>query len=144
MNEAQIKEKINNLFKNHKLTIISTIDSENNKPESAVMAFAESEDLGIIFGTSNQTRKYRNLQKNQNISFVIGWSSETGSVQYEGIARELSDNEAMQYGELLVLKNNQSEKFIIRENQKYFLVRPTWVRLVDTSLETGGVYELLF
>jgi nitroimidazol reductase NimA-like FMN-containing flavoprotein (pyridoxamine 5'-phosphate oxidase superfamily) len=144
MDDAQVKEKIKNLFESHQLTVISTIDSENDKPESAVVAFAEKEDLSLIFGTSNQTRKYKNLQKNKNVSFVIGWSSETGSVQYEGVARELSDDEAVQHGGLMVLKNRQTEEFVIREDQRYFLVIPKWIRYVDTSLETGGDYELNF
>lgn len=144
MNEDQVKAKIKDIFKNHQLTVISTVDDENNKPESAVIAFAEKEDLSLIFGTSNQTRKYKNIQKNQKVSFVIGWSSETGSVQYEGVAKELSDEEAMKHGELMVLKNKQTEKFIIRENQRYFLVTPKWIRLLDTSLATGGNYELSF
>ncbi len=144
MNEEQIKEKIRNILKNQQLTVVSTIDTETNKPESAVVAFAEKEDFSLIFGTSNKTRKYKNLQLNQNISFVIGWSAETGSVQYEGVAKELSFDEAQEHGELMVLKNKQIGKFIIKEGQKYFLVKPVWMRLVDTSKETGGMYELSF
>ena len=144
MNESQIKQKIQDLLKGQQLGVISTIDAENSKPESALVAFAEKDDLGLIFGTSNLTRKYKNLQKNNRVSFVIGWSSETGSVQYEGTARELSDDEALKHGELIVLKNNQAEKFAIQKNQRYFLVTPTWIRLIDTSRETGGNYEVSF
>lgn len=144
MNESNLKDKIRDLLKSQQLSVISTIDDIDNKPESAVMAFAERDDFSLIFGTSNKTRKYKNLQTNKKVSFVIGWSKETGSVQYEGIARELSDNEAMQYGELLALKGKQTKKFVLRDDQKFFLVSPTWIRLVDTSPETGGIYELTF
>ena len=144
MNDHQIKQKIKNLLEDHRLGVISTIDSEHDKPESALVAFAEKDDLSLIVGTSDFTRKYKNLQKNNRVSFVIGWSSETGSIQYEGEARELLDDEALKYGELIVLKNNQAEKFAIQKNQRYFLVTPTWIRLVDTSLETGGNYEISF
>ena len=142
MNETQIKEKIRALLKSHQFGVIATIDVDNNKPESAVVAFAEKEDFSLIFGTSNKTRKYKNLQKNQNVSFVIGWSHQTGSIQYEGIAQELSDEEAMKQGEFVVLKNKQSNKFILKENQKYFLVTPVWIRFVDTSPDTAGNYEI--
>lgn len=144
MNESQIKEKIKNLLKNTQITVISTINSDHGRPQSAAMAFAEMDDLSLIFGTSNQTRKYKNLQKNQNVSFVIGWSKETGSVQYEGVARELHDEEVYKYGELLALKSKQNKKFVVLENQKYFLVKPTWIRLIDTSSETGKIYEVSF
>lgn len=142
MNDEEIKSNIREFLKNCQLTVIATVDVENNKPECAVIAFAEKDDLSLVFGTSNKTRKYKNLQKNQNVSFVFGWSSETGTLQYEGIAKELSDKDAIQHGEMMVLKNNQTEKFITREDQRYFLVKPTWIRLVDASLESGGTYEL--
>lgn len=144
MNDEQVKSKIKDLLNSHQLTVISTIDSGQQKPESAVIAFAEKDDLSLIFGTSNKTRKYKNIQKNKNVSFVIGWSGKTGSVQYEGIAEELSDDQALEHGELMVLKNKQTRKFIIKEDQRYFLVKPTWIRLVDTSAETGGNYEISF
>jgi hypothetical protein len=44
----------------------------------------------------------------------------------------------------MVLKNKQTEEFVILENQRYFLVAPKWIRLVDTSIETGGDYEISF
>lgn len=61
MNE-EIKTKIKSFLENHQLTVIATIDSDTNKPESAVIAFAEKEDLSLIFATSKTTRKYKNLQ----------------------------------------------------------------------------------
>lgn len=144
MEEEQIKNRIKDILKTHKLTVISTIDSEDTKPESAVIAFAEMDNLDLIFGTSNKTRKYKNLQKNPRVSFVIGWSSQTGSVQYEGIAHEFSYEEGLRYGVLLASKNDGAAKFIKRDDQRHFLVRPTWIRLVDTDPESGGDYEITF
>lgn len=125
----------------HKLCVISTLDTQNNKPESAVVAFAEKDDLSLIFGTSSTTRKYKNLQTNKNISVVIGWSEEMGTLQYEGIARELSDQEAKQNAEILILKNKQSEKFLSKADQRYFLITPKWIRLTTTP-ELGGIFEV--
>ncbi len=142
MNDSTIKDKIKNLLKGQQLSVISTIDNTKNQPESAVMAFAERDDLSLIFSTSSKTRKYKNLQTNKKISMVIGWSKETGSVQYEGIARELSDVEALKYGELLALKGKQTTKFVRLEDQKCFLVTPTWIRLIDISPETRVIYEI--
>ncbi len=142
MNEAQIREKILKILQNHKLTVISTVD-ENHRPESAVVAFAEDEALGLVFGTSNLSRKYANLRKNPRVSFVIGWSNETGSVQYEGVARELSNEESLEPSQRMAVKNEKAAKFMAREDQRYFQVTPTWLRLVDTSPETNGNYELI-
>lgn len=144
MTTQEAKKRISDFMKQNTLTVISTVDIENNKPESAVIAFAENESLEIIFGTSNKTRKYRNLQKNQNVSFVIGWDANTGTVQYEGIARELSGQESSQYSSILITKNPRSEKFVHKEDQRYFLVKPTWIRLLDMTKNPDETFEINF
>lgn len=125
MSNQEIKDKIFSFLRNQNLTVISTIDIEGKKPESAAVAFAEKDNLELIFGTSNTTRKYKNLQKNPHASFVIDWDSKVGTVQYKGIARELSDKEVGEHSDIMILKNKQTEKFRSRPDQRYFLVKPT-------------------
>jgi pyridoxine/pyridoxamine 5'-phosphate oxidase len=111
------------------------------KPESAVVAFSEHENLDIVFGTSNTTRKYKNLQRNLNVSLVVGWDSKVGTFQCDGIARELSKEEAVKYSALMVKKNPHSAKFVDREDQRYFIVKPVWVRLLDMSVVPDTTFE---
>lgn len=141
MTDEQIKNRIKEFLKKHQLTVISTIDTDAHKPEAAVIAFAEKEDLSLIFGTSAKSRKYKNIQKNPNVSFVIGWDRE-GTVQYEGMARELSEDEVNKHSELMSLKNKQMEKFRSNPEQRFFLATPNWIRLVDNSPEMQGIYEI--
>src|SRR5581483_3968140 len=136
--------RIMDFMKENMLTVISTVDLNGKKPESAVIAFAETENFELIFGTKNTTRKYQNLKKNQNVSFVIGWDSERGTVQYEGIVRELSQQESSQYSSILVAKNPRSEKFVHKEDQRYFLVKPTWIRVLDMTQIPDETFELNF
>ncbi len=140
----ETKTTILEFFKKHRLTVVSTIDNANNHPESAVVAFAETENLELIFGTSNLTRKYKNLQNNQNVSFVIGWDPALGTLQYEGVARELSREEGLKYAEILVAKNPFSKMFMERPDQRYFLVKPTWLRFTDMSKKPEEVTEINF
>jgi nitroimidazol reductase NimA-like FMN-containing flavoprotein (pyridoxamine 5'-phosphate oxidase superfamily) len=142
MTDEHIKTRIKEFLKNNQLTVIATVDEENNKPEAAVIAFAEKNDLSLVFGTSNKSRKYKNIQRNPNVSFVIGWSHE-GTIQYEGIAREISEAEAGECAEILALKNKQTEKFKTNPDQRYFLVQPRWIRLLDHHPTTGGVFEII-
>jgi pyridoxine/pyridoxamine 5'-phosphate oxidase len=131
MDNTEIKNKIRDFIKPHTLTVISTIHADKAAPESACIAFAETESLELIFGTSNESRKYHNLKSNPHVSFVIGWDSNVGTVQLEGTARELSDEEANTHSEIMALKNKQSEKFRSRPDQRYFLFTPNWIRLQD-------------
>jgi len=137
----EYKERILNFLKSHTLCVISTIHVEAERPESAVVAFTESESLEIIFGTSNQSRKYKNINKNNNVSCVIGWDSETGSIQYEGIAHELSKEESIQYSNKQVKKNASSEKYVERDDQRYFIVSPKWIRFIDNAGNPPQTHE---
>lgn len=138
------KERILTFVKAHRLAVISTIDTEQSKPEAACVAFAEKDNLDLIFGTSNTSRKYKNILANQNVSFVIGWSDELGTVQYEGVAVELSGEEALAHGRILADKNESARAFLAKEDQRYFLVKPRWIRLVDKTRKPEEKREVSF
>jgi len=82
------KELTYQFIAQQKLGVVSTINSEN-KPESAVVGIAVSENLEIIFDTVKASRKYRNIIRDPHVAFVIGWDNEI-TVQYEGIAEALA------------------------------------------------------
>ena len=84
------------------------------------------------------------MQKNPNVSFVIGWDSDTGTVQYEGIAKELFGKESKLHSSVLVSKNPRSQKFVNREYQRYFLVKPTWIRILDMTKNPDETFEISF
>ena len=131
-------------MRQHRLAVISTVDNERNRPEAACIAFAEKDDLTLIFGTSNTSRKYKNLQSNPNVSCVIGWSDEVGTIQYEGTATELMGEDALEHGWLLADKNENARVFLTKESQRYFLVQPMWIRLVDKTKKPEEKLELNF
>lgn len=144
MNEQTIKARALDFLKAHPLCVISTIHADGSGPESAVVAFAETENLEIIFGTSNTSRKYKNLQKDNRVSFVIGWSNKEGTIQYEGAAAELSGEETNKYAAVQVEKIPSSKDFVGREDQRWFIVKPTWLRFLDNALRPPDTYELKF
>jgi nitroimidazol reductase NimA-like FMN-containing flavoprotein (pyridoxamine 5'-phosphate oxidase superfamily) len=144
MDETIVKQKIFEFLNKNELGVISTVHSNENTPESAVIGFGNNESLEIVFGTSNSTRKYMNLKSNPNVSFVIGWSSEAGTIQYEGSANELTKEEAMKYGNLLIEKNVNNKKYLDSDKQKYFLVKTKWIRFLDNSSIHPEIYELSF
>lgn len=135
----ETKRKTLELFKNHKFGVISTVDEEGGKPESALVGFAEKDTFEIIFGTLNTSRKYKNLQKNPRISFVVGWDAQTGSVQYEGVVKEISGEEQAEAARILLEKNPFAKKFAEKPEQRWFLVTPKWIRFVDHVGETGEI-----
>lgn len=84
------KELIYLYIHQQKLGTVSTVNLEN-KPESAVVGIAVSENLEIIFDTVKTSRKYKNILYKPDVALVIGWDEEI-TVQYEGTAEVLDDS----------------------------------------------------
>lgn len=142
MEDTDKKQKILHFLKDRQLCVLSTINNERTIPQSAVVAFTETETLELIFCTSNTSRKYKNIQTNAHVSVVIGWDS--GTVQYEGTVRELAGEEANKYGEMHIQKNPQTKQFMHHTDQKFFLITPTWIRYFDHDGNPPERYELTF
>jgi len=117
--------------------------TEDGRPEAALMGFAVTPELEIIFDTVRSFRKYPNLKKNPRVAWVIGCSSEI-SVQYEGIATELEGAELERCKTLYAKKYPDSTGRDKWPDLTYFLVRPTWVRYGDYTPRKRRVEEQEF
>lgn len=136
MNKQQVLEFI----KKHKIAVISTVGPDNT-PEAAVIEFGETDKLELIFDTLSPYRKYKNLQNNKHVAFVIGWD-ENITVQYEGIAEELKDKDTQMYKQAYFAKNPEAKRWESREGIVYFKVTPTWIRYSDLRKHPWEVIEL--
>lgn len=134
------KQAILNFIKKQKLAVISTVGTDN-KPESAVLEFGQTNDLELIIDTFTTSRKYKNIQSNNNVSFVIGWD-EGITVQYEGIAEEVKGVEAKKYKEAYWDKNPKAKRWETREGITYFKVIPKWIRYSDLNKDPWNVFEI--
>lgn len=124
------------------LGVISTVDSATNKPEAALVAFSETDQLELIFGTFNDTRKFANLQGNPHVAFVI--SSDTTTVQYEGIAKIAEGDHIEEYRAIHLTKNPRAQKVSHHLKQQFFKVTPTWVRYTTVSVKPPRIFEVTF
>jgi general stress protein 26 len=136
------KEFVYNFIRQHNLAVISTL-SKDNKPEAALVGFAVSQDLEIVFDTVKTSRKYKNLLQNPSVAVVIGWDNET-TVQYEGAATELGRDDAAYYKEIYfeVYKDGR-ERAETWPDIVHFKITPKWIRYSDFN-EGGGIEEMLF
>jgi len=138
------KNKILNFLKTNNLMVLSTMN-KNNTPQSALVAFAETENLELIFGTFATTRKYQNLKHNNHVSLVIGTDETTNlTLQYEGIASEVTGNEFEQCKNIQLKKNPTSKKYASHKDQRYFKITPCWIRYSDLSKNPEEILELQF
>src|ERR1700757_5048617 len=81
LDQRSLKDSILEFIADYSLCVISTV-GQDAKPEAAIVGFSHTEQLELIIGTSNKSRKYANLLQNSHVAIVIG--DEIGEVQYEG------------------------------------------------------------
>lgn len=137
------KDTVLAFIKTKKHAVISTC-GKNQQPEAALIGFGETDDFELIFGTFKTTKKYKNLKKNNKVAFVIGWDEDYITVQYEGIASELSRSEIEKYIPLYHKKTPGAAAYKSDPNQTYWKVKPTWIRHSDLSGDEEKIYEFTF
>jgi PPOX class probable F420-dependent enzyme len=126
-------------LRRHRLCVQASVSSAG-APQAAVVGFAVSDDLEIVFDTLGTTRKMANLRRDPRIALVVGWDDEQ-TVQIEGVADEPNG------AELDRLKKVYFEAYPDgpdRETWKditYVRVRPTWARYSDFRPD-GKIVEL--
>jgi pyridoxine/pyridoxamine 5'-phosphate oxidase len=136
------REEILAFIASKSLMTISSLGSDG-KPQAAVVGFGQTEEFQLVFGTSNLSRKYANIKNSPNVAVVIGWDGPQ-TVQYEGVAREITGPEAEKYSERYFAKNPHARKNKELPDQCYILVDPAWLKLTDLSVTPWDVVELRF
>lgn len=122
-------EEVFQFLNGESLAVLATA-ADNGQPEAALMGFAVTPELEIIFDTLRTSRKYPNLKKNPCVAWVIGGTTEV-SVQYEGLAQELEGEEATKYQKTYFAKFTDGPARLTWPGITYFVVRPKWVRYCD-------------
>src|SRR5437016_2406285 len=114
----------------HKLAVISSISPEHI-PQSALVGFAVTPDLKIIFDTLTESRKYQNLVLNPNISAVIGWEKEA-TIQMEGKAF-IPDGEELEELKRIYYQAYPHgwQRSTNGPDITYFAIKPEWIRYSD-------------
>jgi hypothetical protein len=140
------KNLIYEFLRQQSLGVISVFNSKTESPESALVAFAETETLEIIFGTMQFARKYESLKSSPKISFVTGLSSSNYvTLQYEGIAKEVVGEEEKECKEILSKKDTPcTEEFLSNQNFKMFKIAPAWISFSDYTKNPPHIIEIRF
>ncbi len=133
------KKNILDFIKKNKLAVLATVGEA--APESSVLEFGETDDLKIILDLFTSSRKYKNMKVNPNVSLVIGWD-ENITIQYEGIAEELSGEEKNKYQNEYWKKNPEAKRWADQKGIAYFKVTPKWIRYSDLNSHPWEIFEV--
>jgi general stress protein 26 len=125
---APNREDLLAFLKSRFLGTIATVGT-NSKPEAAYVAYSCNEKLELIVGTSNKSRKFKNISKNKFIAFVI--ADTTGEVQYEGKVKIISlDDYEIQVAEHGFKHLDGYDYYRTDPAQVYLKITPKWIRFI--------------
>ncbi|MEV4684980.1 pyridoxamine 5'-phosphate oxidase family protein [Streptomyces kurssanovii] len=113
----------------------------DGSPQAAVVGFAVSDDLEIVFDTVETTRKSLNLRADPRIALVIGWDDAV-TVQIEGLADFPAGAELTRLQECYFRVYPDGRDRLSWPGITHVRVRPTWVRYSDFTQEPPHVVEV--
>ena len=126
----------------HEDCVLSTVGPDG-APQSATVGFSENAAAELMIGTFDASRKYQNLLRDQRVSVVVGVSGST-TVQYEGLARQLTGEELTSRQRAHFDKIPQVEKYKDEPGEVYFSITPKWIRYTNFFVKPWEIREVRF
>jgi pyridoxine/pyridoxamine 5'-phosphate oxidase len=127
MDEQSLKKRYYDFIRARPQGVIATV-SADGRPEAALVDIAVTPALEIIFETTDQTRKFANLQSHPAIALVVGWGGKQ-TLQYDGIVEQLSGDAREEAIALYLSVFPDKATHVDWPGNYYFRTRPVWVRL---------------
>src|SRR5262245_35966384 len=136
------KLKLWEFLSSRKLGVLSTI-GQQGEPQSALVGIAVTPEFEIIFDTVSRSRKFANLARDPRAVFVIGWQGEV-TVQFEGIAKQISSTELTQYHEIYFRVFPDGPARLKWEGITYYVLTPKWIRYSGFNQSPPAIEEFVF
>jgi general stress protein 26 len=115
--------------------------SKDGAPEAAIIEYAETDALEILFGTSVEYRKYENLMQNPRVAFTVGNKENSIGLQYEGDAHLISEDQLAHYKEIYFTKCPDAKRFDAVPGHVFFKISPRWMRFRDLTTVPPTEFE---
>jgi general stress protein 26 len=134
-------QKLLEFLRSNSLAIQASLSYD--APQAAVVGFAVSDELEIIFDTLQTTRKAINLRQNPHIALVIGGliPGDERTIQYEGIADEPSGADVERLKEIYYSAFPDGPGRANWPGLIYIRVRPKWIRYSDYNQNPPEIVE---
>jgi general stress protein 26 len=133
------RDKLVQFLRRYKLAVQASV-APGGAPQAAVVGFAVTDDLEIVFDTVETTRKYRNLRADPRIALVIGWDDEI-TAQIEGIADLPAGEELARVQASYFVAHPDGRERLSWPGICHLRVRPTWVRYSDFTKTPPYIVE---
>lgn len=132
-------------IRGHKWAVQASVTPDGT-PQAALVGFAVTDRLELVFDTLETTRKAFNLHRNGRIALVIGgWTDgDERTVQYEGVADVPGDPELARLKAVYFSVFPEGRERQAWPGLVYFRVTPRWIRFVDHNRSPPRIEETRF
>jgi hypothetical protein len=139
------KQELLAFLRSHKYAVQASV-STDLAPQAALVGFAVTEQLEIIFDTLESTRKVANLKANFRIALVIGgWlDGDERTVQYEGEADFPTGEELKRLKKVYFAAFPDGPARQAWPGIAYVRTKPLWVRFSNFNVSPPEVFEFSF
>lgn len=123
-------------IQSQQLGVLGTL-APSGEPQAALVGYAVTPDLEILFDTLQTTRKYRNMAANPRVSFTVGNTVGRGderTVQYEGVAEELAGELLQRLRPVYLATWPDGMERVQWPHITWFVIRPRWIRYSDFNI----------
>jgi nitroimidazol reductase NimA-like FMN-containing flavoprotein (pyridoxamine 5'-phosphate oxidase superfamily) len=124
-------------LRKHRLGVLGTV-SPAGQTQGALVGYAVSNDLEILFDTVRTSRKYQNIAAHPEVSFTIGNTAppqpDERTAQYEGIAEELTGTELDRLRPIYYSVWTDGPQREHWPGICWFVIRPRWIRYTDYDI----------
>lgn len=125
----------------YRLAVQASVGADGGGPQAAVVGFAVSDALEIVFDTLESTRKYSNLRRDPRIALVVGWD-DARCAQIEGVVDFPVGEELSRIRECYFVAYPDGRERLAWPGITHVRVRPTWVRFSDFTVDPPRIVEL--
>lgn len=142
--ESDKKSEALMFLKAHNTGVLATV-GEGGKPHASIVHYVTDENFNIYFLTLFASRKFGAIRGNPAVAFTVGSFEVPQTLQIEGVASEITNDEEKKAHITELMK-------VLTSNKKYYApltklnpseivmmwIQPKWVRWGDyASVESG-------
>jgi general stress protein 26 len=127
-------------LRGHRLAVETSVAPDGH-PQAAVIGFAVSDFLEIVFDTVTSSRKYQNLRRDPRVALVIGWDGEI-TAQIEGVVDFPTGDELDRVRECYFVAYPDGRDRLSWPGITHARVRPTWIRHSDFTQDPPRIVEM--
>ena len=133
------RDELREYLRKSKVMVVSSL-APGGTPQSAVVGYAVSDALELVFDTLTSTRKYANLRAEPRVAVVV-WDGET-TAQLEGVADFPEGDELERLRQVYFGPYPDGRERLAWPGITHVRVRLTWARFSDFTTEPPRIVEL--